>query len=46
VLDAFVEADGDVSIRRTRDGFVVTRTGTGSAALRAVVVDRKLRVTR
>jgi hypothetical protein len=46
VLDAFAEAEGDVSVRRTADGWLVRRTGPGAARIAVVVVDRRLRVGR
>jgi len=44
VVGVHVSVDGDGYARRTRAGWVLTRTGEGPFALRVVVVDSMLRV--
>jgi hypothetical protein len=39
-----VIGSGDVRTRRTREGFVLERTGDGAASVRVIVVDMRLRV--
>jgi hypothetical protein len=42
-LNATFTAHGDASIRRTRAGWLLIRTGAGAARLDAHVADRQLR---
>ncbi len=45
-LDASFTAHGDARVRRTRDGWLLTRTGDGPARLEAHAVDHALRPMR
>ncbi len=45
VLDATLLAEGDATVRRTRTGWLVTRTGSGPAHIDAHVADLRLRTT-
>jgi hypothetical protein len=46
VLGAFVEANGDAYVRRTRTGWSLVRSGTGAYDVEAITVDSKLRLSR